>query len=331
MQALTFEEYLSTRYTPLELDFLKTVAQDLNKNISDIRKFCLEECRKAMAQACEIQRQENKICAYISISLLNTSLIEDAPILQVDFYNEEWVYGESWARYRFSADFLFKYWAKFKADALDENFYVRSKINRVEIKALFWGTIDKIIFLFACYAKYFAPQLAYYTEFDELIKAENFYVTCGTYLDWQNRIFAKLPEIDLFNLDANEETNFRPLRKRNFSNNKFRGLDLRHCYFEECIFKNFAFENLNLSDSNFLHCRFIDCTFDGVKFAGGDFFECYFKDCAFKNCTSDAAESSDNNNEYFAPLRMYHCFLLNLTFEENCNFENLQKLDCYSK
>ena len=331
MQALTFEEYLSARYTPLELEFLNTVAQDLNKNISSIRKFCLEELRQAIAQACEIQRQENKICAYISISLLNTSLIEDAPILQVDFYNEEWVYGESWARYRFSADFLFKYWAKFKADALDENFYVRSKINRVEIKALFWGTIDKIIFLFACYAKYFALQLAYYTEFDELIKAENFYVTCGTYLDWQNRIFAKLPEIDLFNLDANEETNFRPLRKRNFSNNKFRGLDLQHCYFEECIFKNFAFENLNLSDSNFLHCRFIDCTFDGVKFAGGDFFECYFKDCAFKNCTSDAAESSDNNNEYFAPLRMYHCFLLNLTFEENCNFENLQKLDCYSK
>ena len=331
MQAQNFEEYLSTRYTPLELEFLKIVAHDLNKNISSIRKFCLEELRQAMAQACEIQRQENKICAYMSISLLNTSLIEDAPILQVDFYNEEWVYGESWSRYRFGADFLFKHWKKFKADALDENFYVRSKINRVEIKALFWGTVDKINFLFTCYAKYFAPRLSYYNEFDELIKAENFYITCGTYLDWQERIFGELPEIDLFNLDANEETTFRSFEQKTFRNNKFSGLDLRHSYFSECVFRNFNFEDLNLADAIFMNCRFINCTFEGVKIAGGDFFECYLKDCAFKNCTSEPAASSFDSDEYFAPLRMYHCFLFSLEIEESCNFENLVQLDCYSK
>ena len=210
----TFEEFLEKRYEPLEVEFLKTVAQDLNKNISPIRKFCLEELRRALVQADEIQRQENKICAYMSISLLNTSLIDDKPLLQVDFYNEEWVYGESWARYRFSADFLFKYRKKFKADAADENFYIRSKINRVEIKSLFWGTADKIIFLFTCYAKYFIQRLYYYNEFDELVKAENFYITCGTYLDRQNRILGELPEIDFFNLDSNEETTFRPLIKK---------------------------------------------------------------------------------------------------------------------
>ena len=250
----TFDEFLEKRYEPLELEFLKTVAQDLNKNISSIRKFFLEELRRALVQADEIQRQENKICAYMSISLLNTSLIDDKPLLQVDFYNEEWVYGESWARYRFSADFLFKHWKKFKADAQDENFYVRSKINRVEIKSLFWGTADKIIFLFACHAKYFIPRLFYYNEFDELIKAENFYVTCGTYLDWQNRIFAELPEIDFFNLDSNEETTFRPLIKKILRNKKLSGLNLQHGFFEECTFRNFIFENLNLADAIFLNC-----------------------------------------------------------------------------
>ena len=327
----TFDEFLEKRYEPLELEFLKTVAQDLNKNISSIRKFFLEELRRALVQADEIQRQENKICAYMSISLLNISLIDDKPLFQVDFYNEEWVYGESWARYRFSADFLFKHWKKFKADAQDENFYVRSKINRVEIKSLFWGTADKIIFLFACHAKYFIPRLYYYNEFDELIKAENFYVTCGTYLDWQNRIFAELPEIDFFNLDSNEETTFRPLIKKILRNKKLSGLNLQHGFFEECTFRNFIFENLNLADANFLNCKFINCTFDGVKFAGGDFFECYFKECTFKNCTSDPAESSDNSNEYFAPLRMYHCYLLSLEIEESCNFENLVQINCYNK
>ena len=328
--AQTFDEFLEKRYVPLELEFLEIVARDLNKNISSIRKFFLEELRRAMAQACEIQRNENKICAYMSISLLNTSLIDDKPLLQVDFYNEEWVYGESWARYRMSADFLFKHWKNFKIDALDENFFVRSKINRVEIKSLFWGTVDKIIFLFACYAKYLAPRLAYYNEFDELVKAEKFYVTCGTYLDWQNRVFGVLPETDFFNLDANEETTFRPLRKKILHNKNLNGLDLRHCIFEECTFRNFIFENLKLTDANFLNCRFINCTFDGVKIAGGDFFECYFKDSTFKNCTSDPVESSDNGNEYFAPLRMYHCYLLNVKFE-SCHFENLVKLDCFEK
>ena len=107
--------------------------------------------------------------------------------------------------------------------------------RRENKKSLFWGTVDKIIFLFTCCAKYFAPCLAYYNEFDELIKAEKFYVTCGTYLDWQNRIFAALPEIDFFKLDANEETNFRPLRKKTFRKKILSGLDLRHGFFEECI------------------------------------------------------------------------------------------------
>ena len=271
----TFDEYLNFRYKPLETEFIKKVSQNLSRELPNFRKFCLEEWRKSIAYACEIQRQENKICAYMTISLLNTSLLDDKPILQIDFYNEEWVYGESWARYRFSADFLFKHWAKFKADAPDENFYVRSKISRVEIKALFWGTVDKIIFLFACYTKYFAPRLASCNEFNALVKAEIFHITCGTYLDWQNRIFAALPEIDLFNLDANEDTNFRSFEHKKFTNDKFSGLDLMHCDFEECVFNNFTLENLNLSDANFLRCRFVDCTFDGVKIAGGDFWERY--------------------------------------------------------
>lgn len=330
-QAKNFDEYLAGRYKPLETELIKKLAQHLNKNLPTIRKFCTDEWRKALAQACEIQRQENIPCAYMSISLLNTSLIDDKPILQIDFYNEEWVYGESWARYRMKADFLFEDWQEFKFAALNEDFYIRSKISKVEIRALFWGTIDKIIFLFTCYAKYFAPFLVYYDEFDELIKAENFYVTCGTYLDWQNRLFAVLPEIDLLNPADNEDTTFRPVIKKIFRNKKFSGLNLRGCHFEDCVFQNFTFENLNLADVSFLRCRFISSTVDGAKIAGADFFECYFRDCTFQNCTSDPAETSEDNDEYFAPPRMYHCFLLNLNLAENCNLDNLVQIDCYTK
>lgn len=324
----TFDEYLTARYKPLETEFLKLVAQDLSAEISEIRKFCLQEWRLAISHANEIQRQENQICAYMSISLLNTSVILGEPTLQVDFYNAEWVYGEPWARHRMRADFLFRRWQDFKFAALDDRFYVRSKISRVEIKALFCGTLDKLIFLFTCYVKYFAARLEYYNEFDDLAKAENFYVTCGTYLDWQNRVFAIVPEIDLLNLDSNVDTTFRPVKKKIYRQKKFIGLNLRSCRFEDCIFDRFTFEHLNLADAFFLRCRFIATKFIGVKMAGCDFFECYFKNCEFQDSTSEPAETAAD--EYFAPMRMYHCFLLGVAVE-NCKFAQWTKLDYYER
>ena len=324
----TFDEYLNLRYKPLETEFLKKLGQHFSRELPTIRKYCLEEWVKAISLANEIQRQEGQICAYMSISFLNTSVIDNKPTLQIDFYNEEWVFGESWARYRMSADFLLKYWKDFKIDALDDRFFVRSKISKVEIKSLFWGTLDKIIFLFTCYVKYFAQRLFYYNEFDELIKAENFYITCGTYLDWQNRVLAVIPEIDLLNPDANEDTTFRPVKNKIYRNKKFHDLNLRGSYFEECIFDNFIFENLNLVDANFLHCRFTATKFINIQLAGCDLFECYFKNCTFENCSS---EIDNNDEEYFAPMRIYHCYLLNIEIDENCNFENSIEIDCYYK
>lgn len=329
-QVETFDEYLTVRYKPLELELIQKLSQHLTKNLAQIRKFCTEEWRKALAHACQVQQQKNFPCAYMSISLLNTSLIDNKPLLQVDFYNEEWVYGESSARYRMPADFLFNDWQEFKLAALNEDFYVRSKISAAEIKALFWGTLDKIIFLFTCYAKYFAPFLCYYDEFDDLIKAENFYITCGTYLDWQNRLFAVTPEIDLLNPEDNADTTFRTVTKKIFRGKKFSDLNLRGGYFDECTFYNFNFENVNLADAMFLRCRFISSNFDNVKVAGADFFECYFRDCTFTNSTSDPTATSDDADEYFAPPRMYHCFLINVTFD-NCNFENIAQVDCKIK
>lgn len=323
----TFDEYLELRYKPLETEFLKKVGQNLSRTLPTMRKYCLQEWVKAISLANEVQRREGQICAYMSLSVLATSLIDDKPILQVDFYNEEWVFGESWARYRMDVDFLFKHWQDFKIDALDDRFFVRSKISKVEIKSLFWGTLDKIIFLFACYVKYFAPRLSYYNEFDDLVKAESFYITCGTYLDWQNRVYAVLPEVDLLNPDANEDTTFQHVANKNYHNQKFSGINLRGGHFEDCVFDNFTFENLDIVDVQFTHCRFVSTKFVNLQTAGCDLFECYFKNCTFENCSFEIDKDAD---EYFAPMRMYHCYLLNIQYE-NCNFENAIELDCYYK
>ena len=323
----TFEEFISARYEPLEIKFLNQTSEHLGKNFRSVRKLCFDEWRKALADAAELQQTD---CAYMSVSLLNTSVLENAPKFQIDFYNEEWVYGESFCRYKFDADFLFKHWKDFCFEVLDDNFYLRSNFGKVEIQSLFFGTVDKLAFMFACFAKYFAYQITYATEFDDLKKAENFYLTCGVYLDWQNRIFARLPAIDLLNPADNEQTNFRPYENKILRQKSFQDIDLRSCYFTDCLFQDFTFANVSVVDAIFLRCRFKSVTFDNVKFAGCIFFECYFKDCEFKSCSSNPADVAENNNEYFAPMTLHHCYVIGNKYFD-CDFEKMKVSELFEK
>ena len=311
----TLPTYVAERYSPLEVEFLNATKNFLSDNLPRISEYVLGEWRKALAAACEDQREP---CAYMSVSLLNTAIAAGKVTLQIDFYGDQWVYGEPFSRSRMSADFLLTGWENFTAKALDEKFFVRSEISAAEIKSLFWGTLDKVAFIFTCFAKYFAPALKNSVEFAALIKAEKFYVTCGTYLDWQNRLCAVLPEIDLLNPDANEDTTFHEAHGKIYRQKNFSDLDLRGCRFEDCLFHNCAFTKLNLADAEFLRCRFAETNFTEIKFAGTKFSACKFKDCAIKNSTDDP--KAVDAEEYFAPLRLNQCKFVN-TVVEGCDFE----------
>ena len=314
----TFEAYVAERYSPLEVEFLTATKKFLTDNLPRISEHVLAEWRKALAAACEIQRDEKIPCAYMSVSFLNTSVAAGKAVMQIDFYDTRWVYGEPFSRSRMDADFLLTGWENFTTKALDEKFFVRSKISSVEIKSLFWYTLDKMTFIFTCFAKYFAPALKNFAEFDALIKAEKFYVTCGTYLDWQNRLCAVLPEIDFLNPAANEDTTFREAHGKIYRNKKFADLNLRGCNFADCLFYRCEFANLNLADAEFLRCRFVSANFTDIKFAGTKFSECTFRDCAIKNSTD--APNAVNAEEYFASLKVIQCQVSN-TVVEGCDFE----------
>ena len=314
----TLQTYIAERYSPLEVEFLDATKKFLSENLPRISEHVLSEWRKALDVACEVQGVEKIPCAYMSVSFLNTSVAAGKATLQIDFYDAQWVYGEPFSRSRMNADFLLTCWKDFTDSALDEKFFVRSAISEVEIKSLFWDTLDKVIFIFTCFAKYFAPALKNFDEFAALIKAEKFYVTCGTYLDWQNRLCAVLPEIDILNPDENEDTIFHEMRGKIHRQKIFAYLDLRGCRFEDCLFRDCTFTNLNLADAEFLRCRFIETSFSEMKFAGTKFSECTFKNCAIRN--SSDAPSAVNAEEYFAPLRINQCKILN-TVVEGCDFE----------
>lgn len=309
----TFQDYVQVRYAPLEIEFLNATRKSLSENLPTIKEYLLDEWRKALADACKIQVP----CAHMSISLLNISLIDDKPVLQIDFYDERWIYGEPFYRRRSRADFLFTHWKNFTDNARDEKFFVRRLISQAEIKSLFPQTLDKLAFLFTCFVKYFAAELKNFEEFAALPKAEKFYVTCGTYFDWQNRVYAVLPEIDLFDLDENEDTTFRKFYGKIYRQKNFRDLNLRGCLFEDCLFYRCELANLILADANFLRCRFVSSNFLAVKLAGVEFSACTFRDCAFRNSTVNP--NAVDSDEYFAPLRITQCKIFNVDVE-GCDF-----------
>ena len=275
-----------------------------------------------MEEAVSVQQEAHIPCAYMTISLLNTSLLEKQPLFQADFYDGDWVYGDSWSRGRMPADFLFREWEGFRSKAMDSRFYVRNKLQEIAIASLFWGTAEKILYLFACFAKYFARELAQLPEFRALEKEDAMYVTCGTYLDWQERIYGILPELDLTDVPENEQTSFREFRGKTYRHQVFRELDLRHGSFYDCTFRHCVFHNVNLSDGYFKNCRFRDTDFVEVGMAG-----CVWEDSDFKSCNFQGSGTMAEGDEYFAESEMARVRFTAVR-AVNCDFSHFRLKEC---
>ena len=93
----TIQDYIAERYLPLEIEFLNATKKFLSDNLPRISKYVI------------------KIpCAYMSVSFLNTAIATTGKtILQIDFYDRQWVYGKPFSRSRMDADFLLTGWKDF--------------------------------------------------------------------------------------------------------------------------------------------------------------------------------------------------------------------------
>ena len=318
----TLEEYREERYRALEISLLEETSRRMGREFERLRGLCLGEWQRMLADALAVQGEAHIPCAYMSISFLNTSLLDGKPLLQVDFYNGDWVYGEPWARGRMAADFLFHGWDAFCVKALDDSFYVRNKLRRTAIKSLFWETAEKLAYLFACFAKYFMKELSELPAFQTLEKEPVMYVTCGTYLDWQERIYGILPEIDLTDPPDNEETAFREFHGKSYREKAFQNLDLRHCRFYDCVFRSSVLSRTDLSDAYFARCRFYDTDFVQLSVAG-----CAWEECTLTFCRFQASGTRSEGDEYFADAEMVRSKILGVQ-AIGCDFSHFRLKDC---
>lgn len=317
----SMQEYKSQRYKPLEREMLEALGRELSRNAAAVRTCCLQAWREALAEAVRVQQAAKTSCpcAYMSISLLNTSLLPpEQPLLQMDFYDEGGAYGWPWARTRTSAAFLFRHWEAFKAAALDDACFVRSRVHRSGIRALFWETIDRMAYLFTCHAKYIVPELESTEEYQQLLRAPSFFITSGMYLDWQEQLYAERPAIDIFAPDADEDTSFRQFSGMIFRGRLFQSMELQHCRFRDCLFADCTFAAVNLMDVQFLDCRFHRTIFRETEIAG-----CLWQNCALRGCSFLAVYSVTraDSDEYFAEAELRQCYLENVQVQ-HCDFTN---------
>ena len=186
---MTLEDYFDQRYQALEQVFLEKTQGYLEENKNQILNYLVKNTTDILKNALKTQETTAIPCGYLSFSLLLTSVMENKPKLQVDLYNGEWVYGEPWERGKIDAEFLFKYWEELKSAALDDAYFVRSRISSAMIKTFFYDTLDELTYLFAVYMKKYGENFGKISEFDEMKKERPAYITVGTYFDWQERIF----------------------------------------------------------------------------------------------------------------------------------------------
>ncbi len=318
----TLEEFYMERYQALEVELLNSVSGRMSRDFSAISEYCIENFQRILKEALQVQKVEHIPCAYMSISLLNTSILERKPMLQVDFYNGDWVYGEPWARGHLSAEFLFREWEGFCVKALDDSFYVRNKLQSIAIKSLFWETSEKLMYIFACFAKYFAAKIEELPEFSELDKAPAMYLTCGAYLDWQERIHAVLPGLDITDISDDEDTAFRVFHGEKYRKKVFRGMNLKHCRFYDCVFRNCVFDTVIIADGNFRNCRFYNTDFIRLGMAG-----CSWKDCEFRSCRFMDSGTHTDGDEYFVDAEMVRV-RLSVTKAINCDFSYFRLKEC---
>lgn len=302
----TIEAYRAERYEALEAAFLEQAALRLGNSFQSLSGECLGSWQEAMGRAAEVQEglQPRPACAYMSISLLLTSVAREKPVFQIDFFNEDWFYGWPFARSYADASFLFAGWERFQAEALDERYFTRSRLRPPHIKKLFWGTADRLVYLFAAFAKYMAPELEQTEAYQALARAPEFFVTCGSYLDWQERLWGVRPVVPLLGGDEDAELSFRSFTGEIYREAIIPRVSLPGSHFRGCLFAGCTFAGTDLRDARFTDCRFYDTVLQGVRLAGADFSGCTFRRSRIEQADTDVYDEED---AYYGEWQLRGC------------------------
>lgn len=328
-------------YPKIFFEIAKDTIRQYVKREEQITKQLESKLNHYMEQLVELQKKDlDTTVAEIDISFLYTSLEEGKARFRIDSYGEGGrILEESMATDYLAADWLTvnleRLTEKLSKCAADEG--LRRYIRPAEIETLKLRAARSLLYYFSFRFKYAIREALDLKRLAKVKKADNFAIQIGEYMDWQRTIYAILPQVDVFNCDADTDFRFRRFPAIYYQNKQFMDLTMNQSRFVDCTFTDTIIENCRMND-----CIFDHCTFDNVKvyetqMKGCSFIGCMISNTVFEKSVFYSEEPDHGEIEYYEPVEFYKCAFSSDCFREcamqyclvsGCEAKEVKIIDC---
>lgn len=276
------------------------------------------------------QKEQAGPVAEITVSFMYTSLYEGKAVFRVDSYGDEGrVYGESMAAAFLSADWLVQELPSLKEElaACAAREGLRGVVRPAAFEVLALRAVRSLLYYFAGRFKYIVTKVLDEKYLARLKKGEVFVICIGEYLDWQNTVFAILPEVDIFNCGRDTKLQFRHFPAIVYRRKQFTDLNLSQSKFTDCTFEDVVIGECCMNDCTFDGCSFNRVTISGTQMAGSLFIDCVIREAKFEEVVFCGDGVRGHEAEYFAPVEFVGCTFSQADFND-CRLGGVNLTEC---
>lgn len=306
-------------YEPLAGALLRDTDSYFAARQEDVKKELFEHLGKFLSRAVQLQKEQNLPSpAYLTISLLYTSVYLGKPQLCFELYDDIWMLGKAIYADTASAEWLFRFWEEHQKKLAEAEAAAGAFVRPSHTKQMEYQSVYILAYLAATRMKYWLAEPEKIEAFKELLKSPQFYITCGEYQGWQNTVAAVLPEIDLFNCDEEESLGLRTFCRCQYENKKFKEIDLCGSRFYDCTFSNCEFTQVLLNDTLFDACTMRGVSFFDSRMLGATLKNTLLQEVCFHRVT--AGLDKPDLKEWYKAVEFIDCSLHNILFED-CQFQ----------
>lgn len=195
-----------------------------------------------------------------------------------------------------------------------------------------------ILYFWSGIVKYHLRGIEEKEEFRNLKKADDFCISFGGYMDWQNPIWISRKETDIFFCEEGTDLRFCRFREMWYEDKAFDALVLDDCQFHTCTFKNCSFTGTSFRDTSFIGCSFTDCRFSDTDLAGSSFAGCRLEEIQMEGVHTLIQQkeagsiSAVRGNAEFKGSFLTWVSLKNCDFSasyfQNCRMEEIHTEEC---
>ena len=309
---ITINEFREQYLPKLQEEFHQKTQDSIIANVEMIKKKTHEQMDTFIKLLTVFQKKLPLEIGMIQVSLLNTSLYLGKPQIAYTAYDEEGLMGRELLTMKRDADWLFTAWDEYKDVLAAEvgKLHCEQFIRAEGIRQLAWESFPFLQTCMYATTKYVFRDMEQFSQFDDLLTADQFYVRVGAYMDWGQIVYLKEPETDIFFDRFRKKFRFCQFRQFVYNQKDFSKMDLSSARFKECEFVHCKFDEVDLNDAQFIDCRFYHCSFHNVKLYGATFERTTIKKSPFQDCSyviDPNTSKPEDFTDIYKPLEMVDC------------------------